>query len=143
MILIDANLLLYAYIPVYAEHERARQWFEQQLNGAMPVGLPWPTLLAFVRLIANPKIYSEPVPVRQAWDEVRNWLKRDNVWIPVPTNRHADILNELMTVAVQRPYLVPDAHLAALALEHGLTLCTHDRGFSRFPGLKWMDPLED
>lgn len=141
MILIDANLLLYAYVPTYTEHRPARQWFEQQLNGATPVGLPWPSLLAFARLVANPKIYSQPVSVTEAWNEVRGWLRRDNVWIPQSTDRHADILDRLMPTAAQRPKLVPDAHLAALAIEHGLTLCTNDMDFGRFPNLKWMNPL--
>lgn len=141
MILIDANLLLYAYVPTYDEHARARRWFEQQINGVTPVGLPWPSLLAFARLIANPKIYPKPVSVPEAWNEVRGWLKRDNVWIPLPTDRHADILDRLMPTAAHRPKLVPDAHLAALAIEHGLTLCTNDMDFGRFPNLKWTNPL--
>jgi toxin-antitoxin system PIN domain toxin len=141
VILIDANLLLYAYVTSYDEHARARQWLELQFNGATPVGLPWPSLLAFARLIANPKIYPQPISVAQAWEQVRIWLARENVWVPLPTNRHADILDGLIPTASRNPKLVPDAHLAALAIEHGLTLCSNDMGFGRFPNLRWVNPL--
>ncbi len=141
MILIDANLLLYAHVAAYPEHQRARKWFLEQLNGPAQVGLPWISILAFVRLIGNPRIYSRAVPTADAWRQVREWLSCASAWIPQPTTRHADVLGELLEMPGMRFDLTTDAHLAALAIEHGLTLCSNDRDFARFPKLRWINPL--
>jgi hypothetical protein len=141
VILIDTNLLLYAHVSVYAEHRKAKGWFLEQLGGATPVGLPWQCLLGFVRLLSNPKIYSHATPIPEAWRQVREWLTIDNVWIPQPTERHVDILGELLPLVGRNFNLVSDAHLAAIAIEHGLTLCSADTDFARFPKLRWINPL--
>ena len=143
MILVDANLLIYAYVPELPQHEAARTWLEEQLNTAPRVGLPWPSLLAFVRLVTNPRIFERPAPMAEAWARVEEWLHLPSVWIPLPTERHPEVLGELMRRAVDRSQLVPDAHLAALAIEHGLVLCSTDGDFARFPGLRWQNPLQE
>jgi uncharacterized protein len=142
VIAIDANLLVYAHVASYAQHEAARAWLEEQLVRAPRVGLPWASLLAFVRLVTNPRLFTEPESVSDAWGQVAAWLAADPVWTPVPTARHRDALSACLT----RPGLcandVPDAHLAALAVEHGLRLATSDSGFARFSGLEWFNPLQ-
>lgn len=141
MILVDANLLVYAYVSSMAQHAGARAWLDARLNGTAPVGLPWPSLLAFVRLVSNPRVFEHPVAVADAWRQVEEWLDCPSVWIPLPTERHREVLRPLLAVAGARANLVPDAHLAALALEHGLLLCSTDGDFARFPGLRWENPL--
>ncbi|MGH9408506.1 MAG: TA system VapC family ribonuclease toxin [Vicinamibacterales bacterium] len=141
MILVDANLLVYAANTVAPEHARARAWLDARLNGTAPVGLPWPSLLAFVRLVTNPLVLSKPVAARDAWRQVREWLGREPAWIPAPGDEHAALLGAFLQLDWITSRLVPDAHLAALAIEHGLTCCSTDADFSRFPGLKWENPL--
>jgi toxin-antitoxin system PIN domain toxin len=141
MILVDANLLLYAANRAAAEHERARTWLDSNLSGTARVGLPWPSLLAFVRLASNPLVVRQPVSVEAAWTQVIEWLRADVVWLPQPTERHPEVLGELCRLQGMTSRLVPDAHLAALALEHGLTLCSTDGDFAKFPGLRWQNPL--
>ncbi len=142
MILLDANLLVYAHVASLTQHQTARTWLDSRLNGPAPVGLPWPTLLSFVRLVSNPRIFERPEPIADAWEQVERWLECRSVWIPQPTERHQEILGPLLSHAVTRSNLVPDAHLAALAIEHGLTLCSTDRDFAQFPGLRWDNPLQ-
>ena len=141
MILVDANLLLYAANRDAAEHELARTWLDERLNGATRVGLPWPSLLAFVRIASNPAIVRTPVALGEAWRQVRQWLGCQTAWIPVPGSGHAELLERYLNARFMTSRLVPDAHLAALAVEHGLTLCSTDGDFARFPGLKWANPL--
>ena len=141
MILVDANLLVYAHVRSMTQHARARSWFDERLNGTAPVGLPWPSLLGFLRLTTNPRIFERPLDITVAWRQVSSWLECDTVWIPAPTDKHRRILEGLLPAIGGRANLVPDAHLAALALEHGLVLCSTDRDFTRFPGLRWEDPL--
>jgi len=143
VILVDANLLIYAYVPELPQHEAARAWLEEQLSTAPRVGLPWPSLLAFVRLVTNPRVFERPASIAEAWARVEEWLKLPSVWVPLPTDRHTEVLGELMRKAVDRAQLVPDAHLAALAIEHGLVLCSTDGDFARFPGLRWQNPLAE
>jgi uncharacterized protein len=142
MILVDANLLVYAYVTSLAQHQASRTWLDSRLNGSTQVGLPWPTLLSFVRLVSNPRIFQHPQSISDAWAQVEEWLACQVVWIPQPTERHRDVLGSLLSDTLSRSNLVPDAHLAALAIEHGLTLCSTDRDFARFPGLRWDDPLQ-
>lgn len=141
MILVDANLLVYAHVASQPQHQAARVWLDSRLNGPTAVGLPWPTLLSFVRLVSNPRIFEHPRSISDAWSQVEEWLSCPVVWIPQPTERHRDILGSLLSDTLTRSNLVPDAHLAALAIEHGLTLCSTDRDFARFPNLRWDDPL--
>ncbi len=141
MILLDVNLLLYATNSSASQHTAAREWLDRLLGGASPVGLPWSTLLGFLRLATNSRIVSHPLTMAVAWRQVSQWLACDSVWIPLPTARHAEILEALLAEPGVHANLVPDAHLAALAIEHGLTLCSTDGDFARFPSLKWHNPL--
>lgn len=140
MILVDTNLLVYAVNAEAPDHDRAREWLDDRLNGPMGVGLPWPVLNGFVRLMSNPRVLRNPMPVPRAWRQVEEWLELDSTFVPEPTHRHRAILAELMP-RVSRAELVPDAHLAALAIEYGLVLCTADADFDRFPGLVCGNPL--
>jgi toxin-antitoxin system PIN domain toxin len=141
MILVDANLLVYAANRAAPEHDAARAWLDHRLSGTARVGLPWPSLLAFVRLVTNPAILRHAVGPPEAWRQVEDWLRSDAAWIPVPTSRHAEILGPLLGTRFVTSRQVPDAHLAALAIEHGVTLCSTDADFARFAGLKWENPL--
>jgi toxin-antitoxin system PIN domain toxin len=141
MILIDANILIYAHVPTLPHHEAARRWLEEQLNESR-VGFPWPSLLAFMRLVTNPRIFERPASITEAWSRVEEWLALPSVWIPQPTERHSQILGELLRKVVDRPTLIPDAHLAALAIEHDLILCSTDGDFTRFPQVRWLNPLQ-
>jgi toxin-antitoxin system PIN domain toxin len=141
VILVDANILVYAHVSSFTQHDRARDWLDQQLNGAAPVGLPWVSLLAFLRLVTNPRVFARPEPITDAWRQVLAWLNCETVWIPQPAERHAEQLGQLLAVPGVYANLVPDAHLAALAIEHGLVLCSTDGDFGRFPGLRWLNPL--
>lgn len=141
MWLVDANLLVYAHVRDFAQHEPARDWLDQQLNGTVRVGLPWASLLAFLRVVTNPRVFARPEPMADAWAQVTAWLGHENAWVPEPTERHSRILGELLLEGGVQGNLVPDADLAALALEHGLTLCSTDGDFGRFAGLRWLNPL--
>jgi len=141
MILVDANLLLYAKVRDFPQHEAARAWLDDRLNDVVGVGLPWQSLLAFVRLASNPRIFQRPLPASEAWVQVEAWLSRRNVWAPEPTERHGEILRSLLGSVGNRSNLIPDAHLAALSMEYGLILCSTDADFGRFEGLRWRNPL--
>ena len=141
MNLVDANLLIYSVNVDAVEHERSKTWLAGQLGGAARVGVPWPSILAFVRIATNPGAFRHPLTAAAAWRHVQEWLDRPVTWIPVTGDRHADILGPLMTMSLMTSRLVSDAHLAALAIEHGLTLCSTDGDFAKFPGLKWENPL--
>lgn len=141
MILVDANLLLYAANRSAPEHAVSRAWLDERLSGSDRVGLPWPSLLAFVRLATNPLVVRHPASAQAAWAQVEQWLSAEAAWVPLPTDRHADVLGGFCREAWMTSRLVPDAHLAALAIEHGLTLCSTDGDFARFRGLVWQNPL--
>jgi toxin-antitoxin system PIN domain toxin len=141
VILVDANLLIYARVASLAEHHAARAWLDARLNGSALVGLPWPSLVAFLRIVTNPRIFERPESVASAWEQVEAWLRCPVVWIPQPTENHKSVLAPLLARLGGGANLIPDAHLAALAIEHGLALCSTDGDFARFPGLKWTNPL--
>lgn len=141
MILVDANLLVYARVSDFPQHDTARRWLDGRLNGPAGVGLPWVSLLAFVRLVSNPRLFREPLGVADAWRQVEAWLDCPSTWTPEPTDRHREVLGPLLAGIGGRANLVPDAHLAALAVEYGLVLCSTDGDFARFPGLRWENPL--
>lgn len=141
MWLLDANVLVYAHVRDFPQHERARSWLDGQLNGPTRVGLPWASLLAFLRIVTNPRVFRQPESMSDAWRQVTAWLDHDNTWVPEPTDRHASVLGGLLLAAGVQGNLVPDADLAALALEHGLTLCSTDGDFGRFEGLRWLNPV--
>lgn len=139
--LIDANLLLYAVDSSSPHHAVVSSWLTAVLNGSRRVGLPWQTIGAFVRIITHPRITTTPLTGDQAWRHVQRWLEADPVWIPPATERTAVILGELMVEVSASGNLVPDAQLAALALEHGLTIHSADTNFARFPSVRWSNPL--
>jgi uncharacterized protein len=141
VILVDVNLLIYARSSTFSQHRAARDWLDRQLSGFTDVGLPWATLLAFLRLLTSPRIFQHPEPMADVWGQVSEWLACERAWIPQPTDRHAVIMAELLALPGVHGKLVPDAHLAALAIEHGLTLCSTDGDFARFPGLNWVNPI--
>ncbi len=141
MILVDINLLIYAKLSNFDQHPDANLWLDRQLGEASRVGLPWHSLLGFVRLATNPRFLSRPLPMARAWRQVEEWLEHPSVWVPQPTPRHRQLLTSLLGPQITRCDDVPDAHLAALAIEHGLILCSSDRGFARFPDLRWSNPL--
>jgi len=143
MILVDANLLVYAHVTPFPQHDKARAWLNDRLNGTAPVGIPWPSILTFVRLVTNPRIFERPENIEAAWKQAEEWLDCPPVWIPQPTQRHREILGPLLTTQTIRANLVPDAHLAALAIEHALILCSTDGDFGRFQDLRWENPIRD
>jgi toxin-antitoxin system PIN domain toxin len=142
MMLVDANLLVYAHVKSMDQHVASKKWLDNQLAGKTRLGLPWPSLLAFVRLVSNPRVFEKPETVRQAWQQVTDWLSAPCCWIPGPTDRHAEILESLIP-ACDRAHLIHDAHLAALALEHGLIVYSTDADFGKFSVVRWVNPLAD
>jgi toxin-antitoxin system PIN domain toxin len=140
--LIDLNLLLYAYHAAAKEHRPALSWLTEVFAGQETIGLSWVTVLGFLRIATAPKILATPYDLGQATEIVSDWLMRSNVSIVSPTERHWPILNGFLPRHRIRGSLIVDAHLAALAIEHGATLCTNDRDFLRFPGLKVEFPLQ-
>jgi toxin-antitoxin system PIN domain toxin len=141
VILVDANLLIYAHSSNFPQHTAAREWLDEQINGVVQVGLPWVCLLAFLRVTTNPRMFPRPHPMAKAWEQVSAWLACETVWMPGPTERHAGVLAALLAQPGIHGNLVSDAHLAALAIEHGLTLCSADGDFARFASLRWLNPL--
>jgi len=141
VILVDANILVYAFAREMPQHAAASVWLDERLNGVPRVGLPWESLVAFVRLVTNPRVFERPASAARAWRQVENWLDVDPVWVPQPTPQHRDTLGRLLAEAGGAANLVPDAHLAALAIGHGLELCSSDGDFARFAGLRWTNPL--
>ncbi len=141
MILVDVNLLIYATFSNTPQHIPARTWIESQLNGANRVGLPWHSLLGYLRVATNPRAFAGAISMSDAWSQVEGWLACEPVWIPEPTERHTKVLGALLAQHSVHGNLVSDAHLAALAIEHGLTLCSTDGDFARFRELKWLNPL--
>jgi uncharacterized protein len=142
MILIDANLLIYAHHTGATEHQRSKEWLEKALESGEQAGFAWATLLTFLRITTNLRPFSAPFTVEEAGSIVENWLSNPAVSVLQPTERHWTILSRLLAGGQARGPLIMDAHLAALAIEHGATLCTTDRDFTRFKGLRVMNPLE-
>lgn len=141
MILVDVNILIYATNSESEHHLPGRDWLDAQLSGSTRVGLPWASLLAFLRIATNPRAFRSPLTMADAWRQVTSWLSAETTWIPEPTERHAEVISKLLELPGVIGNLVPDAHLAAIAIEHGLTLCSTDGDFARFPGLAWHNPL--
>jgi toxin-antitoxin system PIN domain toxin len=140
-ILVDANLLLYAYHPRAEQHDASRAWLEAALTGSELVRFAWLTLWAFLRISTNARVFERPLSLREAEGAVSLWLAQPMAGVLEPGERHWDILRRLMKEGQTAGPLVMDAALAALAIEHGATLHTTDRDFSRFPGLEWRNPL--
>ncbi|MBB1500702.1 type II toxin-antitoxin system VapC family toxin [Propioniciclava sp. MC1683] len=138
--IVDANVLLYAVDDTSPFHTKARTWLDDAMNGVERVGLPWVSLMAFQRIITHPRVTSDPLTPEEAWGYVTDWLDADQAWVPTPGGRHRDILGQLLVESNLRGNLVTDAHLAALAIEHGTSVCSFDGDFARFPGLRWVHP---
>jgi uncharacterized protein len=141
MILVDANLLLYAYNPSVVQHAKARAWLEEVFSGTEPVGLPWAVVLAFLRIGTNPRAFPQPLTIAEAVSIVSEWFGQPVVRVVEPTERHWALLAELLPGAQVKGPLVTDAHLATLAIEHGAILYTTDGDYSRFPRLRWRNPI--
>jgi len=141
VILIDANILVYAVNKDAPQHARAKSWLEKAISGTETIGIPWTVLLAFLRLTTRPGLFRDPLRIGQAFDLIDFWLEQTSVSIIHPGPRHGAIMRELLEPLGTGGNLTSDAHLAALALEHRAELCSSDRDFQRFPGLKWRNPL--
>ena len=141
MILVDANLLLYSHNADLPQHRPAAQWWDRQLNANPAVALCWPVLSAFIRLATNPRVFVRPLAIGKASDCVESWITRPNVCLIGPTSSHWAIFREVLEECQATGNLVSDAHLAALAIEHGCELQSTDADFSRFTKLKWRNPL--
>lgn len=137
----DANLLIYALDDTSAHHQAARRWLDATLSASEEVGFAWIVLLAVLRLTTRAAVFASPLRPPEALDIIDGWLAQPCACIIQPTSRHPAILRGLLTPLGTGGNLTSDAHLAALAIEHGGTLCSSDADFSRFPGLTWLNPL--
>ena len=142
MILVDANVLLYAEDQQSPHHVMVREWWDAQLSGASPVCLCWTVLGAFIRIGTNPRVFEHPLSLDQALSRVQSWLDQPCTRIIHPTERHWIVFQKMLIEGQAIANLVTDAHLAALASEHGCELISTDTDFSRFPGIKWKNPLK-
>lgn len=142
MRLVDVNVLMYATFDAFPQHVQARKWLEKHLSSSSEkVAFPWETVTGFVRLASNPRILSPALSVAAAWKIVKNWLAAPAAWVPAVTDRHGAYMEKLLSLPDMNHKLVADAHLAALALEHGLILVSADADFRRFPNLRFENPF--
>jgi uncharacterized protein len=141
MIVLDVNLLIYAYDTTCKEHKKARNWVEGAFLGDEPVGLPWQNISAFLRILTYPEAFGERFTMEQAAGIVDEWLALPHVRALVPGEGHWKLFQEMLAKGDVRGKLTSDAALAALTVEYGGVLYTNDRDFARFPGLRWVNPL--
>jgi uncharacterized protein len=141
VILVDANLLLYAEDTASPFHRPAAKWWDRELSGADPVCLCWPVISAYLRLATHPRIFRNPLSIVQAVGRVQSWLDQKCTQLLVPGPRHWDVLRSLLVEAQTVGNLISDAHIAATAIEYGCELQSTDKDFSRFSGLKWKNPI--
>ena len=139
--LIDANILLYAVDEDSPFHASAHDWIDETLNGSRRVGIPWLSLVAFVRIATHPRALLEPLTPADAWRFVDEWLDAPAVWVPAPGRGHREILGRLIRDLDLRANLVSDAVLAALCIEHGLQMVSADSDFARFTEIRWLNPV--
>lgn len=140
MVIVDANVLLYATNRDSPRHRAARNWLESALSGDEPVGLAWVVLLAFVRVSTLHALSPRPLTATEACGLVESWITAAPTVVVTPTSRHAAALRGLLVETGTAGNLVTDAHLAALAVEYGARICSFDRDFARFPGVSWSAP---
>lgn len=140
MVIIDANVLLYAVDATAPDHELSRTWLDRTLAGRETAGLPWVSLLAFIRIGTHPRIMDAPMTAPDAVEQVERWLAEPAALVVAPTQRHPRLLSSLLTAAGRGGALVTDAHLAALAVEHDATVVSFDRDFARFDGVRHRLP---
>ncbi|SPE43653.1 Ribonuclease VapC [Candidatus Sulfotelmatobacter sp. SbA7] len=141
MIVVDANLLIYSYDLDSAHHKKSLSWLEELLSGVEAVGLPWPSVSAFLRVITNRRLPGTRVTLEQAVQVVDEWLQQPNVQVLVPADQHWSVLRQMILEGRASGPLVSDAEIAAITIEQGAVLHTTDRDFARFPGLRWKNPL--
>jgi toxin-antitoxin system PIN domain toxin len=141
MILVDANLLLYAEDSLSEHHQAARAWWDEQLSGADPVCLSWPVLKAFLRIGTNARLHQRPLTLKEACERVQSWFEQPCVRLIQPTDQHWVLFQQMLSEGNAVGNLVSDAHLAALAVEHNCVLHSTDADFARFPSLKWTNPI--
>jgi toxin-antitoxin system PIN domain toxin len=139
----DTNVLIYALDSTAPRHARARQWLDEALSGTETIGFAWQVLLAVVRLTTRAAVFAAPYRPDEVFDVIDGWLAQPCATIVHPTARHAAILRGLLTPLGTAGNLTNDAHLAALAVEHGAEICSCDADFSRFPGVNWVDPVRN
>lgn len=137
----DVNLLLYGLDEGSPHHDAARPWLEDLLSGTEPVGFSWSVLLAFMRLSTRPQLFTNPLQPAEAFDVIEGWLAQPCAVVLHPTERHLAVLRGLVEPLGTAGNLTADAHLAALAIEHGAEVCSADHDFARFGGLRWTNPL--
>ena len=142
MILPDVNLLVYAVDETSVFHVGAETWWDEALSSSQIVGLCYPSMLGFLRLVTNRRVFVAPLSVTEAVDYVRGWLAQPNTTIVVPTPRHWPLLETLLKSTAIGANLTTDAHIAALAIEHGYTVYSNDTDFARFNNLSWENPLK-
>lgn len=140
MVVVDANVLLYAVDSASTHHEQSRSWLDTSLDGAEAVGLAWIALLAFIRIGTNPATLPTPMTVDEATGQVEAWLGAPASVVAQPTARHAGLLRGLLRESGTAGNLTTDAHLAALAIEHGAEIVSYDRDFARFAGVRHRLP---
>ncbi len=141
MVIVDANILLYAYNEDAAKHAAAKRWLEEQLAGKEVLGLSWHIITAFLRISTHSRIFPIPLDLIEAMNTMKEWLDSPKVQILSPTQRHWQIFREVLINGQAAGPLVMDAHIAALAIEHDATIATADKDFSRFDGIKTIYPL--
>ncbi|MCJ7472912.1 MAG: type II toxin-antitoxin system VapC family toxin [Actinobacteria bacterium] len=141
MILVDANILLYAEDSLHPRHQETRIWWDNQLSGTGVVCLCWTVISAFIRIGTNPRVFEYPLSLEQSLARVQSWLVQPCMRIIRPTEQHWTVFKQVLTDGQATANLVSDAHLAALAIEHGCELVSTDSDFARFPKLKWKNPL--
>jgi hypothetical protein len=141
LILVDANILLYAEDSLHPRNQQAREWWDGQLSQTGTVCLCWTVLSAFIRIGTNPRVFEHPLSLEQALARVQSWLDQPCTRVVRPTERHWAVFQQMLTDGQAIANLVTDAHLAALAIEHGCELASTDSDFARFPKLKWSNPL--
>lgn len=143
MLVVDANVLVYAVNTAEPQHERSHRWLTDAFAGDETVGLPWSSLIAFLRVVTNPRLAARVVSYAAAADVVEAWLAQPVARIVEPGPGHWPIFRRLLHDVDARGGLVHDAHLAALAIEHDATLISFDADFGRFPELRWTRPGVD
>jgi hypothetical protein len=141
MIVLDVNLLIYAYDTTCRDHRKAREWVEQAFSGDEPIGLPWQNISAFLRILTHPGLLDERFTMGQALAIVGEWIEIPNVRTLAPGDSHWALFRDMLIHGDVRGKLTTDAALAALTIAYGGILHTNDRDFSRFPGLRWVNPL--
>ena len=142
MIIPDTNLLVYAHNREDPHHNRALSWWHGLVNGSEELGVDWSILTGFVRIVTLPSVLIDPLSALDAVAIVERWLQHPHIVVVEPQQSHLSVMTELLIAAGRGGNLVPDAHIAALAIEHDAEVHTNDRDFARFPGLRWSNPLQ-